>query len=447
MPSSSSLILLPPRQTAQAPQNWSSSSRPASDDSFAPKLEKAKKAKTAASHAASTPVQKTAGAKSLAPKLAAADQDSKATGKSALADGKNPSKQNETAQDETAGEPDAQLTAKSPLPGAAAQTQAVIADEKKPVKVKTPVKSPTTQAAVRQHPAAEVQPAKQKPALSTATAAGTATSASTNLADADTDGDAADAADSTVHFGNGFYGSVNVVARGAGSGTAEDADAASGQADPSGAADSVATEAATNAPAAVVEAEIAAAPTDGKAAGSEDARPDTAAVLNALGASSAGSSTAAGKTTAAAAAPQASFAEENHPKIVDSIQGQLLPRGGTMQLQLHPAELGALQVTVQMKDGVMTASFQTTNDSATKMLSRSLGQLKSGLEAAGVSVEKLHVEQAPQDSKSNSDSGSKQPSEDQQDQQQQARQDQQRRELVKQMWKKLSGGDPLDLVA
>jgi flagellar hook-length control protein FliK len=170
----------------------------------------------------------------------------------------------------------------------------------------------------------------------------------------------------------------------------------------------------------------------------------------AIGALSPGKTAAplAGKAAVAAApSPQAAFVQENQPKIISSIQGQLLPNGGTMQIRLDPPELGALQVTVNMRNGVMSASFETSSDHATKLLSHSLGQLKSGLEATGVTVEKLQVAQAPkQDAPSDSDSesDSKQAP---QEQQQQAQQDQQRREMVQRMWRKLAGGDPLDLVA
>ena len=67
------------------------------------------------------------------------------------------------------------------------------------------------------------------------------------------------------------------------------------------------------------------------------------------------------------------------------------------QIRLDPPELGALQVLVHMRDGAMTASFQTSSDDATKLLSHSLGQLKQVLESQGVSVDKLHVQQAPRD--------------------------------------------------
>ena len=88
------------------------------------------------------------------------------------------------------------------------------------------------------------------------------------------------------------------------------------------------------------------------------------------------------------------------------MRGQLLPDGGTMHIRLDPPELGALQVSVHMQDGVMSASFQTSNDDATRLLSHSLGQLKHMLETQGVSVDKLHVTQTPRDQQSsNEDSG------------------------------------------
>jgi len=146
--------------------------------------------------------------------------------------------------------------------------------------------------------------------------------------------------------------------------------------------------------------------------------------------------------------PEAQFVDTNHPNIVTGIHGKLLPDGGTMTIRLDPPELGALQISVHMREGVMTAAFETSNDQATRVLSHSLGQLKSALESAGVSVEKLHVQQSPrQESGDNSERQSNQ-RQDQEDQQQQARQEQQRRHMLNKMWRKLAGGeDPLDLVA
>lgn len=144
--------------------------------------------------------------------------------------------------------------------------------------------------------------------------------------------------------------------------------------------------------------------------------------------------------------PQAHFAEANHPTLVTAIQTQALTNGGSMQIRLDPPELGALQVMVNMKDGVMTASFQTSNDDATRLLSHSLSQLKQVLESQGVSVEKLQVQQSPKDQQpgNRGDEG-----QHQRDQQGDAhRQEQQRKEMLRRMWRRMANGsDPLDLVA
>lgn len=143
--------------------------------------------------------------------------------------------------------------------------------------------------------------------------------------------------------------------------------------------------------------------------------------------------------------PQAQFVEQNHPKIVTAMRADLLPHGGTMQIRLDPPELGALQVLVHMQDGVMTASFHTSNDDATKLLSHSLSQLKQVLESQGVSVEKLQVQQSPRDQHAGNDDQRNQPRDQQDDA---YRQEQQRKEMLRRMWRKLSmGSDPLDLVA
>jgi flagellar hook-length control protein FliK len=147
------------------------------------------------------------------------------------------------------------------------------------------------------------------------------------------------------------------------------------------------------------------------------------------------------------APPEVHFADTNHDRIVSGVRTQLLPQGGSMQIRLDPPELGALQVMVEMREGVMTATFQTSNDEATRLLSHSLNHLKSVLESQGVSVERLQVQQAPKNESSNA-------GEEQRHQQQNgsedhaSRQEQQRKELLRRMWRKIAGdADPLDLVA
>jgi flagellar hook-length control protein FliK len=141
---------------------------------------------------------------------------------------------------------------------------------------------------------------------------------------------------------------------------------------------------------------------------------------------------------------EAEFAQTNHPSIVTAVRGQLLPNGGTMQIRLDPPELGALQITVRLENGVMSASFQTSSDEATRLLSHSLASLKRGLESHGVSVDKIQVQQSPRDEQANTDEQSRQ----QQADDHSARQEQQRKEMLRRMWRRLSiGSDPLDMVA
>lgn len=119
-----------------------------------------------------------------------------------------------------------------------------------------------------------------------------------------------------------------------------------------------------------------------------------------------------------------------------------------MRIRLDPPELGALQVTVRMLDGVMTASFETSNDQATRLLSHSLGQLKQALETQGVSVEKLHVQQAPRNEQAGADSDDPRHQRESQSDDERSRQEQQRQEMLRRMWRRLGVGyDPLDMVA
>jgi flagellar hook-length control protein FliK len=154
----------------------------------------------------------------------------------------------------------------------------------------------------------------------------------------------------------------------------------------------------------------------------------------------------AAPAASAPAPPEAQFAQANHNTIISGIHGQLLPTGGSMQVRLDPPELGALSVIVRVHEGVMSASFETSNDQATRLLSHSLAQLKSSLEAQGVSVGKLHVQQAPRGQQSSTSDDQR--SQDNGNPDSAAQREQQRREMLRRMWRRLNGtGDPLDLVA
>jgi hypothetical protein len=148
--------------------------------------------------------------------------------------------------------------------------------------------------------------------------------------------------------------------------------------------------------------------------------------------------------------PEVRFAEVNHPKLITAVRTELLPDGGSMQIRLDPPQLGDLLVSVEVRAGVVTASFQTSNDDATRLLSHSLADLKGMLEQQGVTVDRLQVRQSPRDESSGDarqdrgqGSGHAATAEDRHS----ARRDQHRRDLIQKMWDKLAGRDPLDLVA
>jgi len=185
-------------------------------------------------------------------------------------------------------------------------------------------------------------------------------------------------------------------------------------------------------------------------AGTADAIQSPALDLSARPAAPAGAHGAFAAPAADAMPPEARFAAANHENIVKGMHAEVMPNGGTMRIRLDPPQLGALQVTVHVRDGVVTAAFETSNDEATRLLGHSLNQLKAVLESHGVGVDKLQVQQAPRDEHANTSrddgSGSRHQGQTPYEQEQAARQEQQRKEMLRKMWRRLSGGaDPLDV--
>jgi flagellar hook-length control protein FliK len=144
------------------------------------------------------------------------------------------------------------------------------------------------------------------------------------------------------------------------------------------------------------------------------------------------------------------FAADNHEKIITGLRANLLPNGGTMRIRLDPPELGELQVSVHVRDGVLSAAFETASDDATRLLSHSLSQLKHALETQGLSVDKLHVQQSPRNERAGDNEPRQQQEQSGQGQAHDspARRDHERREMLQRLWRRLrDGSDPLDMVA
>jgi flagellar hook-length control protein FliK len=67
-------------------------------------------------------------------------------------------------------------------------------------------------------------------------------------------------------------------------------------------------------------------------------------------------------------------------------------RGGTLQLRLSPPELGALRLELTVKDGVMSASLETENATARRVLLDHLPALRERLAEQNIRVERFDVD-------------------------------------------------------
>jgi flagellar hook-length control protein FliK len=65
--------------------------------------------------------------------------------------------------------------------------------------------------------------------------------------------------------------------------------------------------------------------------------------------------------------------------------------GHEMQLQLTPPDLGALQVSVSVRDGVLSARLETQNPATQRILADNLSQLKDSLTQQGVTFDRIDV--------------------------------------------------------
>jgi flagellar hook-length control protein FliK len=78
-------------------------------------------------------------------------------------------------------------------------------------------------------------------------------------------------------------------------------------------------------------------------------------------------------------------------QILDYMKVQLTGEVTSLEMQLHPASLGTLQVQIASKAGVMTANFITQNETVKAALESQMVQLKEQFEEQGVKVEAIEV--------------------------------------------------------
>ncbi len=102
---------------------------------------------------------------------------------------------------------------------------------------------------------------------------------------------------------------------------------------------------------------------------------------------------AATRQTGAGGAPASGDAEGdlNAARVARGMSQALKSHGGAVTLRLTPPELGTVRVHLEMQGTTVSARFHAQTDTAQAMLSRQLTQLRQGLEAQGLTVDRLSV--------------------------------------------------------
>jgi flagellar hook-length control protein FliK len=78
-------------------------------------------------------------------------------------------------------------------------------------------------------------------------------------------------------------------------------------------------------------------------------------------------------------------------------------RGGTLQLRLSPPELGSLKLQLTVKDGVMSASLETENHAARRVLLENLPALRDRLAEQNIRIERFDVDVRQENSSGQAD--------------------------------------------
>ncbi len=78
-------------------------------------------------------------------------------------------------------------------------------------------------------------------------------------------------------------------------------------------------------------------------------------------------------------------------QIMDYMRIQLKPDMSQLEMQLHPANLGTLQIHVASKGGVLTANFVAQNEAVKAALESQMVQLKDNFAEQGIKVEAIEV--------------------------------------------------------
>lgn len=78
-------------------------------------------------------------------------------------------------------------------------------------------------------------------------------------------------------------------------------------------------------------------------------------------------------------------------QITDFMRTHLNAQGSSVELQLHPASLGTLNISVTAKDGIVTAQFTAQDEAVRAILENQVAELRNRLDEQGVKVEAIEV--------------------------------------------------------
>lgn len=97
------------------------------------------------------------------------------------------------------------------------------------------------------------------------------------------------------------------------------------------------------------------------------------------------------QTTASESTSSTSQTQEIMDQILDYMRLQLKDNTSEIEMQLHPASLGTVQVQVASKGGEVTANFITQNEAVRAALESQMIQLQQQFEAQGIKVNAIEV--------------------------------------------------------
>ena len=78
-------------------------------------------------------------------------------------------------------------------------------------------------------------------------------------------------------------------------------------------------------------------------------------------------------------------------QITDFMRTHVNAQGSSVELQLHPASLGTLNISVTAKNGIVTAQFTAQDEAVKNMLEGQVAELRNRLDEQGVKVEAIEV--------------------------------------------------------